>query len=414
MRTGTRRRSITRASAGLLSVALLTAACGSSKSNSAGGHRTAEVGLITSATGVGAAGLSTFEKGVQARLSALNTAGGVDGTTVKWVVADDQSTAAGALTAAHQLVQSDRVTAVLSLSLYSFAIEPFLKQQGIPLIGAAIDSSEWTDPANSNAFAFTGRQSFSTEPSTSFYGDFLKSQGVTRLGVAAEEASPSSDGVAAVAIKSAEAAGISVAYEDVHVPIGSTNVGPIVLGMKQAHVDGVILPMTPATNFTIIAGLKQAGVPLKATVLATGYGGDLFAVPAVVQLAQGVDFGTIAVPLEDQTQATKTMASNLSSYSGVTGDPTFAEYMGYLAGVMYTAALTAAGGNPAAGKLLSALKGMKNYNAEGLFAAKFSPGDFTGIPGALGPGECFYMLKLTGNRFVPITGANPLCGKTIR
>ena len=57
---------------------------------------TLTVGLMTSLTGVSAPTYTDTEAGVQMAFSTINAAGGVNGQQLKFVAADDQSTAAGA------------------------------------------------------------------------------------------------------------------------------------------------------------------------------------------------------------------------------------------------------------------------------------------------------------------------------
>ena len=77
----------------------------------------------------------------------------------------------------------------------------------------------------------------------------------------------------------AEAQGLQPGYLNNSVDFGSTDVGPIVLGIKNSGSDGVYLPLDSNTNFAVIQGLQQNGVDTKAVVSATGYSQDLLDQP---------------------------------------------------------------------------------------------------------------------------------------
>ena len=61
-----------------------------------------------------------------------------------------------------------------------FSAAPYLTQQGIPVVGAAFDSTEWLSPKSYNMFSVIGNQDYTKVYTTT--GLFLKSQGVTNLG----------------------------------------------------------------------------------------------------------------------------------------------------------------------------------------------------------------------------------------
>src|SRR3981081_30519 len=159
---------IKRSHIGTAAIALLAttiAACGSSSgssgsSGSGGGVQTAsgtiKLGLITDLTGPFSSSFTSAEKGVKAYVQMVNDAGGINGHKLSYVVADTTSTITGAQTAAQQLVQNDKVFAVVDDSAAFSGAETYLLQQGIPVAGGAFDGPEWNSPKNTNLFASTG------------------------------------------------------------------------------------------------------------------------------------------------------------------------------------------------------------------------------------------------------------------
>ena len=393
------------------------AACGSSggsgspgspgpgSSPATGGSKTITIGFVTDLTGVASSGFLTSKLGIDAYLNRINAAGGVNGYKIRYVLADDTSTPTGALTAVQKLVQQDNVFAIVEDSSDFFGAEPYALQQGIPVVGSAIDGPYWGDPKDTNIFAAAGVTNENYELAAD--GQFMKSQGVTRCASLGYASSPSSSLAAAGFVRSCEAAGLKSGYLNTQFPFGSTNVGPIALAMKNAGVDGLFLPTVPSTSFALVIALHQLGVRLKAVLLPTGYGGDLLASTAAVAVAQGVDFATIGAPAEADTPATIQRAIDLAKV-GVHGSPTFAEQEAYLALTAFVAGLKAAGPSPTRQSFMAAMSKITNYDAGGLLAPeKLSFRNYTPANG------CLWAAQLKGEKFVALPGT-PICSQLVK
>jgi branched-chain amino acid transport system substrate-binding protein len=372
---------------------------GGSGSTASGG--TLKIGVISDLTGAFSSGFITAEKGAKAYVDAVNADGGVNGTKLSYVMGDTASSAPGALAAAQKLIQTDKVFAVVANSAVFFGAEPYLLKQGVPVIGAAIDGPEWTKSANSNMFASTGVTDYSKVNSDA--GLWLKAQGTTTcgsIGYGNATSGPAASGIQ----KSCVAAGLKPGYLNAQVPIGSTDVGAIAIGMKTAGVDGIDIPVVPNTAFALLATLKTLGVPLKAALISTGYGGDLLASSAAVTAGQGYAFASVGQPIEANTPATQKMKADLA-LAGVTNTPTFAEQESYIAFSAIAAGIKAAGSNPSRESFMKAMQGIHDFDANGLL----SPGtvDFTNLSPDT---ACIFSAKLQGSKFVPVT---PVCGKTV-
>jgi branched-chain amino acid transport system substrate-binding protein len=403
----------------LAAVALLAAAgCGSSsKSGSAtsnpaksstgssgGSGHTYTVGVLTDLTGPAASGNKTSVNGVHAGVVAVAQ----DGYTIKYVTADTASSPGGALSAAQKLVAQNHVLAVLAESALTFAAAPYLTSHGVPVIGAAEDGPEWT--TSMNMFSIFG--ALHSEKVATTYGTFFKMQGVTNLGALGYAISPISAQAALAAGVSAQAAGLKAGYVNAKLPFGSTNVQPIALGMKSAGVDGVTATVDPNTGFALITALRQAGVPLKAALMPTGYGGDLLqAGPGAIQAGQNVYFLLGFEPIEMHTAATERFANALKS-AGVTGDPTQLEYFGYVSVLLLVQALQAAGATPTHASLISALSGIHAFTAGGLYGShQLDINDRANI--VSGVDNCYWITKLSGSTFQLVPGADPVCGTVV-
>ena len=362
--------------------------------------------MLTDLTGVSAAGFLTYPKGIQAGIGVAKT----EGYNIKYIEADTGSTPSGALIAAQRLVEQDHVFAVLGASSLFFAAAPYLLSHGIPVIGAGIDGPEWI--TDRNMFSVVGTQDYTKVYSQS--GGVFAKLGVTNLASIGYPIPSSEDTAKATAI-SAQLAGIKIGYLNTSLPLGSTNVGPIVLAMKDAGVNGLNPSIITNSSFAIVEGLKQQGVQLKAAVLAEGYGGDLVqGGPGAAQAAQGIYFLVGYEPVEMRTAATEKFQSALSTYAGVTGDPSFSEYYGYLSVDALVQGLKVVGTNTTQSSFINAMLAMNNYQGQGLWGGHSISWVLADRGQVSGADNCVWITQYQGSSFHLISGLTPLCGQTIQ
>ncbi len=374
-----------------------------SSGSSSGGH-TYTVGVLTDITGPAASGNKTSVQGVNAGTFYAKK----QGYTIKYVVADTQTSPAGALSAAQKLVQQDHVLAVVGVSALTFSAAPFLTAQGVPVVGVPEDGPEWI--TSKNMFSVYGPLDTTKVATTA--GQFFKMQGVTNVGTLGYSVSPTSAEEAKATAVSAQVAGLQAGYVNANFPFGSTNVQPVALGMKSAGVDGVGATVDPNTFLALVTALRQSGANLKVALSPTGFGGDLLqGGPGAVQAAQNVYFDQQFEPVELNTPATQQFQSALRSV-GVTTDPTYAEYAGYTSIALLVQGLQGAGSNPSQASLIKALSGITNFNGAGLFGSHtVNLAQRKSV--AVGVDECLWFTKLSGSTFQLVPGANPLCGTIV-
>ena len=421
--TGTRRRLVV---VGALAVLLAAACSSSSKSGATGagttsteatstgaagtgttstGH-TYKIGLLTDLTGPVASATLSAPMGVKAGVGLANS----EGNHIDYVVADTGSTPNGALAAAQELVEHDHVFAVLAVSGLTFGAASFLASHGVPVIGSASDGPEWV--TSRNMFSVYGAADYTKVYTT--FGLFLKLVGVTNLASIGFSISPSSAESAKGTAVSAEAAGIKVGYLNASLPFGTKDVGPAALAMKSAGVDGYSGAVGTDTSFAIVTALRQEGVELKGSILATGYGGDLAqGGPSATQIAQGLDFASSFEPVEMETPATQQLQNAMKTYAGVTTDPTYAEYLGYVSVDAFVTGLKAAGPNPTQAAFINAMLGITDYTASGLFGDHSVSFGLANRGDTTGADDCTWFVKFSGTTFHLISGADPICGSRI-
>ncbi|WP_197028859.1 ABC transporter substrate-binding protein [Blastococcus sp. URHD0036] len=402
-------------------VALVLAACGSDDEDSddsasggggdsggSGGSTTLDIGLLTSLSGPAGSFTSTSVQGVQARFDAYEEDGGecADSVDFNLIQADDTSAAPGALAGAQRLVEQEDVYAMLEVSAFFYGASPYLTTQGqdVPVIGFAFDGAEQWLSTDNNLFSYLPAPDYTKVYSTS--GDYLKSQGGTVVAGVAYQ-SPSSQAGLEQGLASVEAAGLEVGYTNDSVPFGSTDVGAIVLGIRDSGADALYLTINPDTAFAIVAGLRQAGIDLNVIVSPTGYGGDLLKSEPAVQIAQGVTFTTGTAPVEIGAPGAERLAQALEDAGADSPIPGFFQVTGWLAADTLIYGLEQAGCDASQAEFMSTLRGVDDYDGDGLLP---TPRNFAN---ATEDEQCSYYLKLDGNEFVPVEDASPLCGEAI-
>lgn len=371
--------------------------------------KTITIGFITSETGVASSTFLDSALGAQVRIDAQNAAGGVDGRKIKLIVEDDQSSPTEDGTAASALL-SQGVFGIINFSPFAFGSDSILEQAGVPVTGGAFDGPEWGEQPYTNMFSYGGGLD-PHDPASTVDGLFLKSLGATKIGGIAYSISPSSTNSIKDLKESVESVGLSMPYEDLSFPFGSTDTTVQVLEMKQSGVDAAVCSCVQSTNIALIVGAKQAGLNLKAEFSFSGADSSLFANATDIQAAQGAYFPTTIVPLDLNTQADRTFVANLKKYDPhyKGGYPSYGLTGSYLSADLMIKGLELAGRNPSRSAFISNLRKVNDYTAEGLLPNKANYTNF----GHLNKSGCMYVTRVVGTKFVTIHNKKPYCGKLI-
>jgi branched-chain amino acid transport system substrate-binding protein len=395
------------------STSTTTSSSASSTSSGATTASTIKLGVLTSLSGPAAAGFAGTEVGVKARLGQQNAQGGVNGHKLSYVMLDDASSPTGTATAVTKAVEQEHVFALLDVSAFFFGGYQAAAKASLPVVGVSFDGGpEWIAHSTyPTFFDIDGGVNYTKAATT--YALAAKMLGVTKLGSMGGIGNPSATEAAQGAIDAGATLGIAKGFYSA-ISIGSTDVGPFVIGVKNSHTDGLYLPTQPNTAFAVIAGLAQAGVKMKMIALATGYGGDLLASSQAVAAGQGAYFSTVASPVEANTPATQAFQAALKTYAGYTGVPTFSQYQGWLAADAFIYGLQHAGTNPAQASFVTFMNsGGSTWNGGGLLprTVNFSaPGS---VGAGLGPGNCVYLPQLKASKFILKPGLDPICGSIV-
>jgi branched-chain amino acid transport system substrate-binding protein len=241
----------------------------------------------------------------------------------------------------------------------------------------------------------------------------MKKMGATKVAALAYGISASSTAAAENFMKfSVPSAGLKAVYTNTTVDFGSTDVGPEVLGIKNAGADAVYLPLVANSNLAVVQGLAQNGVKMKATVLATGYGQPLLDQPVSATFGPEVIMATGYAPVELKTKATKQFQADLKKYADYTGVPDYGIYTGYITCDMAIVALQNAGNPPTRAAFVPNMRKLKTYDQAGLACRPIDVSVET--YGKASPTACGWYVQVKNGKFVtfPANG-KPVEGKLI-
>ncbi|WP_018636328.1 ABC transporter substrate-binding protein [Parafrankia elaeagni] len=391
---------------------VLVTACGGS-SGSSGSSGTIKIGLITSLSGPLAAQFVGVDKDFKARIEVENAKGGVNGRRIEVVVADDAGSSQGNLTAAQKLVQSDHVVAVANESAFVSGSIRYLNQAKIPVFGGLYSGPFWGKEPYRNMFGSWGSADPDSVPFTTI-GAYLKSIGSRSVGSIGYSDSPSSKVDAENQGASTTAAGLATPIINTSTQIGSNDFSGLALSLKDAGVDTVITALGGPANVALITAAKQAGAPITRGFLISTYSPSILG-SAAESVLQGMDFGLYYAPQQLGSPATKAVQAALEKYAGLGKDTFYAfDIMGWLSASAIIAGLTAAGDDPTPASIISSMRTVSDFDADGLLPAKVNFADFgKGSSEGLGANGCTFVVRLTGDTFVPQNGGKPICGEPI-
>jgi ABC-type branched-subunit amino acid transport system substrate-binding protein len=366
-----------------------------------------EIGYITSLTGVAASTTGDADKGCKARIGRENASGGVNGRKLDVTYVDDQSSGANK-TAAQDLVQNKHVFMIVNNSAFAFLTYQFLLDNHIPLIGGGYDGTYYGAPGNEEAISALGNVINATGVVYDGLPKVMKKMGATKVAALGYGISPSSTAAAENLQKYAvPEVGLKAVYTNTTVDFGTTDVGPQVLGIKNAGADAVYLPLDANTNLALVQGLAQNGVKMKSEILATGYGQQLLDQPVSKTFGPETLLASGWAPVELKTKATKQFQADLKKYAGVTGVPDFGLYTGYIDCDMAIVGLKNAGNPPTRAAFAPNLRKLGTYDQAGLACKPIEISAET--YGKAAPTQCGWYVQIKNGKFVPF----PSDGKAV-
>src|SRR4051812_33479173 len=399
---------------GLAAVGVLATGAGAQSGSDPGvTAKDVTLGYISSQTGVAAATHKNAHKSCQARVDAENAKGGVNGRKIKLEIIDDKSSGAN-LTAAQDLVQNRKVFAVIDNSAFAFLAWRYLKDQGVPMIGGGFDGSYYYNKGNENIISGLGNGTPVPGLTYDTTTKIMKQLGVKKVAAVGYGASPSSsESAKATETFGAKAQGLEGVYLNNTLEFGGTDVGPVVLGIKNSGADGLYLPLDSDTNFAIVQGLQQNGVKMKSNILATGYSQDLLDQPIAKTITPNDVMFSAYRPVELGGKAVKTFQSNLKKYAGLTGVPDYGTYTGYIVCDIAILGLQNAGKNPTRQSFVDGIRKTNGgqYDGAGLLC---KPIDLSYESfGTIAKDTCTWFVGVEDGKFKVLNGGKVETGKLV-
>jgi branched-chain amino acid transport system substrate-binding protein len=385
--------------AALISVLALSGMSGAATAGSDEGvtDKSVKIGFISSKTGVASATTATSDIGCKARVARENANGGVNGRKIAVEYFDDQSSGAN-LTGAQDLVQNKHVFMVVNNSAFAFLSYRWLLENDIPVIGGGYDGTYYGTPGNEKVISAFGNQAPVTGVTTDLGAKIMKQLGAKKVAALGYGVSPSSSNAAKAFNQYAvPSVGLESVYTNTTVDFGATDVGPLVLGIKNAGADAAYYAMVANTNLAIVQGLKQSGVNMKANLMATGYGQQLLDQPIANQLGPTVIFTQGWQPVELKSKATKRLQADLKKYAHVTDIPDFGIYTGYTDCDLAITGLKQQGNHLDRGTYTDAIRNLKQVNPAGLNCQSLNVGLDT--YGKASPENCQYAMYVKDGKF---------------
>jgi branched-chain amino acid transport system substrate-binding protein len=393
---------------------LATSAAAQSSGNAPGvSDNEVKVGFISSETGIASPNFVGADKGCKARVGAENAKGGVNGRKINLVEVDDKS--ATNPDAAKDLVQNEDSFIVINDSPFAFQTYRFMLDAQVPMIGGGFDGSYYYEPGNEWIISSLGDGTPIPGITSDTVTRLMKKLGVKKVASIGYGISPSSSETAKATVNyAAKAVGLKPGYLNTTVDFGSTDVGPIVLGIKNSGSDGAYLPLDSNTNFAIVQQLQQNNANMKANVLATGYSQALLDQPIAKTITPNDILQSSYKPIELGGPAVKRFTSNLKKYGGVTGVPNYGVYTGYITCDMAIVGIKNAGKNPTRQGFVDGLRKSNNgiYDSAGLTCKPIDLsyahyGKISSTP------ACIYYVQVKNGKFVPYNGGKPITGKVV-
>jgi branched-chain amino acid transport system substrate-binding protein len=371
--------------AGMLAACVLPGFCRAAEAGVA--DKEIVIGQIIALTGPLADITPDIVNGAQAWFNAVNGKGGVNGRKVRLVTLDDGYVPANTVKAAHQLIDEDRVFALLNVTGTGnvAAIAPLLEQEKppVPLFGPITGADQLRDPAMTNLFHI--RASYGDEVEKIV--QHLSTLGIQRISVVYLDNGLGKSGLAGVQ-KAMEKRSLKI-HSSASVQQDASDVDKAVASLHDSRPEVIIMITTGKATVDFIKkynaqsrGMRFYSLSVmgtQATLRALGPDGIGVVVTSVVPFPWSQ---SVPAAKEYQAAMRKSGFTNLS----------FIGFEAFLNAKAMTEGLRRTGRDLTRPRFVAALEGMKQVNLGG-FEVGFSKSSHQGSRFVeltiIGPGEKF-------------------------
>ncbi|MCK9878878.1 ABC transporter substrate-binding protein [Frankia sp. Ag45/Mut15] len=315
------------------------------------------LGLVLPDSGVLAPGYRAVRAGVDARIGAVNAAGGINGRRISYTWRDDVGTAQGNLIAARDLVNGQGVFGLLEFTSAAAGSAPFLASRGIPVVGSATEDVWLRSP---NMFGIVN----SVGGAVDTYGRAVVARGGTRAYVVRTGMSSGVAGAADRIGQSLRAVGVDVVGDTPYLA-GADNVSALAAQIVDSGADTVITMLASAALPALLDAIHQAGGEPDVVLALGGYDHDLLRTGATALAGTLVPISYR--PFETGGPATERYLDAMRRYAPQLSDPRQeGSLVSYIDTDLFLRGLRAAGPCPTRASFVTALRSMTSYTADGL------------------------------------------------
>ncbi len=330
--------------------------------------------------------------GMDAYLKIINNAGGIHGRKIRLVMRDDSYLPPRAATNVRELVERERVFAIVSLigSANAFAVRDYIIENKVLWITPTADATMWSG-FKQMRYVFVAYPSYVDE------GRILTQYAVKNLGVKSVAVFYQNDlygqkGLLGVKRGAAEAkipVTTSVSYE-----VTDTEVSNQALKMRQSNADAVVLYATPRHGALIVREMAKIGYKPKllssftlADPIMFTLGGDAW--------NNVVSTGFYPLPGTGDFKVDELLATLISINPALAQNPFNA-----LGGVAFLEpfleGLRRAGPNLTQERFVEAMESMKNWDGQVIRKVTFGPKQHQGI-------NRIYLVKIANKTYKPLS-----------
>ena len=242
-------------------IAALIAGCGTDDTSGTTDDETTKepikIGAIVSLSGT-YAGLGEPEKNViEMEVKKINDAGGINGREVEVIIEDDGTDETKAVSAATKLIDQDKVIAIMGSTGTgaTMAIRGEIERAGIPQVSMA-GSTVIIDPVNKWVFATP----WPNKIVVPFEFDYMKSQGITNIGLISDTGGFGKDGKAVIEAMASEF-GITIASNQTFNP-GDTDMTAQLTNIKNSGAQAVVMWSAGKEASIVAQNMKQLGLTI--------------------------------------------------------------------------------------------------------------------------------------------------------
>ncbi len=216
-----------------------------------------KIGAIVSLTGTYAGLGDPEKKTIEMEVKRINEAGGINGRPVEVIFEDDGTDEAKAVAAASKLIEQDKVVALIGATGtgQSMAIRSEVDRAGIPQLSMAGGSAI---TAKLDPLVF--QTPWSNTLVVPFTLEYLKKEGITKIGVISDTGGFGKDG-AAVLAADAPGAGVTIVSNQTF-NVGDADMTAQLTNIKKSGAQAVVMWTSGKEAATIAKNAKQLGLTI--------------------------------------------------------------------------------------------------------------------------------------------------------